>query len=79
MCRFVILIKSIRQEIHKVLHPNAVTVVKLNGKRVGQDTLRGINVYFAAYVFILVASVLIVAIDNFDFCHIFQRRSDNNK
>ena len=71
VCRFVILIKSIRQEIHKVLHPNAVTVVKLNGKKVGQDTLRGINVYFAAYVFILVASVLIVSIDNFDFATSF--------
>ena len=71
VCRFVILLKSIRHEIHKILHPNAVTVVKLNGKRVGQDTLRGINVYFAAYVFILVASVLIVSIDNFDFATSF--------
>ena len=32
VCRFVILLKSIRHEIHKILHPNAVTVVKLNGK-----------------------------------------------
>ena len=71
VCRFVILIKSIRQEIHKVLHPNAVTVVKLNGRKIGQDTLRGINVYFAAYVFILVASVLIVSVDNFDFATSF--------
>lgn len=30
--RFVILFKSIRQEIKKILHPNAVTVIKLNGK-----------------------------------------------
>ena len=41
--RFVILFKSIRQEIKKILHPNAVTVIKLNGKKVSQDTLRGIN------------------------------------
>ena len=69
--RFVILFKSIRQEIKKILHPNAVTVIKLNGKKVSQDTLRGINVYFAAYVFILAASVLIVSIDNFDFATSF--------
>ncbi len=69
--RFVILCKSIRQEIKKILHPNAVTVVKMNGKKVGADTLRGINVYFAAYIFILVASVLIVSIDNFDFATSF--------
>lgn len=71
VCRIVILFKSIRHEIHKILHPNAVTVLKLNGKRVGQDTLRGINVYFAAYIFILIASVLIVSIDNFDFATSF--------
>lgn len=71
VCRFVILIKSIRHEIHKILHPNAVTVVKLNGKRVGADTLRGINVYFSAYIFIMIASVLIVSIDNFDFATSF--------
>jgi len=69
--RFVILCKSIRQEVRKILHPNAVTVIRMNGKRVGQDTLRGINVYFAAYVFILAASVLIVSIDNFDFATSF--------
>lgn len=71
VCRFVVLLKSIGQELKKILHPNAVTVIKLNGKRVSQDTLRGINVYFAAYVFILVASVLIVSIDNFDFATSF--------
>ena len=71
VCRFVVLLKSIGQELEKILHPNAVTVIKLNGKRVSQDTLRGINVYFAAYVFILAASVLIVSIDNFDFATSF--------
>ncbi len=71
VCRFVILLKSIRHEIHKIHHPNAVTiVVKLNGK--DSDRIRCVaNVYFAAYVFILVASVLIVSIDNFDFATSF--------
>lgn len=71
VCRFLILYKSIRQEIHKILHPNAVTVIKMNGKKVGADTMRGINVYFAAYIFILAASVLIVSLDNFDFATSF--------
>ena len=31
--RFMILCKSIRQEIHKMLHPNAVTMVRMNGKK----------------------------------------------
>ena len=71
VCRFVILCKSIRQEIRKILHPNVVTMVKINGKKVNNDTMKGINTFFAAYIFILVISVLIVAIDNFDFATSF--------
>ena len=71
VCRFVILCKSIRQELKKILHPNAVTVVKMNGKKVSAETLRGINVYFAAYIFIMVLSVILVSIDNFDFATSF--------
>lgn len=67
VCRFVILCKSIRQEVRKILHPNVVTMVKLNGKKVSNDTMRGINTYFAAYIFILILSVLVVSLDNFDF------------
>ena len=66
-----ILCKSIRQEIRKILHPNVVTMVKINGKKVNNDTMKGINTFFAAYIFILVISVLIVAIDNFDFATSF--------
>lgn len=69
--RFVILCKSIRQEVKKILHPNLVTVVKMNGKKVGKETLQGINVYFAAYIFILAGSVLLVSLDNFDFATSF--------
>ena len=71
VCRFVILCKSIRQEIRKILHPNVVTMVKINGKKVNNDTMKGINTFFAAYIFILVMSVLIVSVDNFDFATSF--------
>lgn len=71
VCRFVILCKSIRQEIRKILHPKVVTMVKINGKKVNNDTMKGINTFFAAYIFILVISVLIVSIDNFDFATSF--------
>ena len=66
-----ILCKSIRQEIHKMLHPNAVTMVRMNGKKVGADTMRSINIYFSAYVFIIIVSVLLVSLDNFDFATSF--------
>ena len=69
--RFVIICKSIRQEVRKLMHPNMVSVVKLDGKRVSSETMRGVNAYMAAYVLILAASVLLVSIDNFDFATSF--------
>ena len=69
--RLVILWKSVRQEVRKILHPNAVTVIRVNGRKIGQDTLRNVNIYLACYVLILVVSTLLVSIDNFDFATSF--------
>lgn len=69
--RLMIVWKSIRQEVRKILHPNAVTVIRVNGKRVGKDTLRNINIYLTCYILILILSMLIVSIDNFDFATTF--------
>ena len=71
VCRFLVLCKSIRQEIRKILHPNMMVMVKMDGKKVNADTMRGINTYFAAYIFIVILSVLIVSADNFDFATSF--------
>ena len=69
--RILILLKSIKQEVKKTLHPKSVSVVKVNGKRVGNDTMHGVYVYFMAYIFILITSVLLVSINNFDFATTF--------
>lgn len=69
--RLVILLKSICQEIRRILHPKSVTIIRMNGKKVGADTLRGVYVYFCAYIMVMIASVLIVSINNFDFATTF--------
>lgn len=69
--RFLIIWKSIRREVRKMLHPNAVTIIKINGKKMGQDTLKNVNVYLTCYILILIGSILLVSIDNFDFATTF--------
>lgn len=54
-----------------MLHPKAVNIVKINGQKISSDTMQGVYVYFMAYVFVLIGSVLIVSIDNFDFATTF--------
>lgn len=65
--RFLILWKSILKQVKGMLHPKSVNVVKVNGKKIGNETLQGVYAYFSAYVFVFGISVLLVALDNFDF------------
>lgn len=65
--RFLILWKSILKQVKGMLHPKSVNVVKVNGKKISSETLQGVYAYFSAYVFVFGISVLLVALDNFDF------------
>lgn len=69
--RVLILLKSVNQEVKRMLHPKAVTIVKVNGKRVGNDTMRMAYIYFICYISIMIVSVLIVSVNNFDFATTF--------
>lgn len=69
--RILILLKNIKLEIHRMLHPKAVNIVRVNGQKISSETMQGVYVYFIAYIFILIGSVLIVSLDNFDFATTF--------
>lgn len=69
--RFLILVKSVRQEIKRMLHPKSITIVKINGKKVGKDTMQGVYIYFICYILILMGSIFLVALNNFDFATTF--------
>ncbi len=65
--RIVILFKSIIKEIKVLAHPKSTIKVKLNGKAIEHETLRGVNVFFAAYMIIFAVALLIISMDNLDF------------
>jgi len=69
--RAMILFKTIRQEIKKLVHPQSVNIIRINGKKMGDDILKTVSVYFMAYGLIIVVSVLLVSIDNKDFATTF--------
>lgn len=69
--RILILLKSVKQELKRMLHPKSVGIVKVNGKKVGNATVHNVYIYFIAYVAIFIISVLVVSIDNFDFATSF--------
>lgn len=69
--RFLILLKSIKKEVKRMMHPKSVNIVKVNGKKIGPETMQGVYVYFISYVMIMIGSILLVSINNFDFATTF--------
>ena len=65
--RIMIIIKSIKREVKKLLHPKSVSSVKIEGKPLNDEVVRGTQVYFLTYIVIMVAGILLISVDNFDF------------
>ncbi len=61
--RILILLKSVKQEIRRTIHPKSVNVVKINGKKVSENTIHGAYIYFVAYITIFILSTLIISLD----------------
>ena len=64
--RILILCKAARKEFQLYLHPNAVKKIKMDNKNITHEILRSTNIYISVYLLIFAASVLLIAIDNFD-------------
>ncbi len=65
--RMLILLRTIRREIHQIAHPRSVEVVRLDGKVVDEDTLRSVLAFIGCYVLILLGAGLIVSLDDVSF------------
>lgn len=64
--RLVILIRAAQVEVRRLIHPRTVKVMRIDGKVVGQDTVRAVSGYFILYVLISLLSILLVSLDGFD-------------
>lgn len=65
--RLMIILKSIKNEILSVVHPRSVQHVQINGRKIQDSVVRAVLCYIAIYVMILIGSVLIISLDNYDF------------
>ncbi len=67
--RIVLLFKMIFSEIRHMLHPRAVTAVRLDGKTVDKSTLHSVSTYFALFVvcYMAIFAALSLIETSFDF------------
>lgn len=64
--RLVILVKTIKKELHTLLHPRSLKKLKMDGHALEHETVRATNVFLIAYVLIFAFSVLLVGFDGND-------------
>ncbi|MDO4564945.1 MAG: TrkH family potassium uptake protein [Clostridia bacterium] len=62
--RLLVLFKSFRYGMKKLIHPNAVKVITLDGKRIDRENLASVHWFSMAYFLSVCASLLIVSLDN---------------
>ena len=60
--RIVLMLKSVKKEMQYLIHPRAVRVNKMDGRRVQHEVMRSVNVFLIAYLLIFAVSVLLVSL-----------------
>ena len=65
--RFVILFKGAKAELKRLVHPNQVKKIMMDGRPVEHETVRSVNVYVFCYTLIFLVSLLLISLDGFDF------------
>ena len=65
--RIVLLFKTVKRELIKIIHPRSVYSVRYGDKAVEEETVSGVLIFFFIYMFIFALAVLIISFDCDDF------------
>ncbi len=64
--RVLILLKRIPLELRRMVRPNSVNVMRHEGKPLADETVRAAGGYLIVYIFIMLLTTLLIAVDDFD-------------
>lgn len=67
LARIQLLLRLVYYELQRLLHPHAVSILKMGGRLVPDDTVRRVVVFFFTYVSVFIAGALGFALLGFDF------------
>ena len=65
--RLLLLGKSLRRDLQRILHPNRVSPIRIDGEVVAERTVTSAHTFQVAYLFVAIAGTLIVALDDLGF------------
>ncbi len=63
--RLLLLMKSLRVELKRFFSPRAVLVAHMDGKPVGEPTLRGVSLFMTSYLLIMAVSIALLSLNNY--------------
>jgi trk system potassium uptake protein TrkH len=64
--RVAILVKSAGADLKRLVYPNAVRTIRMDGRPVSSELVDQVRCYFFVYSFIALVSILLVALDGYD-------------
>lgn len=67
LSRLIIIVKATRREIKKILKPNSVSAIRLDGEALPETTVRSAVNYLPLYFSIMAVSALLISLDGLDF------------
>ena len=65
--RIVMIMKLAKNEMSFMVHPRRVRAIRFDGRAQSKETIRSIQAFIVTYICIVVASVLVVALNELDF------------
>ena len=71
VARLVILVRSSAGEMRRMLHPNAVTTTRFEGKPLPERNTRGVYIFLTMYLLVFTVSCLLLSLEEFDLVTIF--------
>ena len=66
VARVVILVKASYGDMRRMLHPNAVSTVRFEGKPLTDRNLRGVHLFLTVYILVFTVSFLLLSLEQFD-------------
>ena len=64
--RIVLYFKQLVRDFGQMLRPNKVINIRMNGRTVEGNVMKGVNSYLVAYVITLVVSIVLISLNGFD-------------
>ena len=66
VARIVILVKTSLGDMRKMLHPNAVVTVRVEGKPLSDKHIRSVHLFITVYLLVFAVSLLLLSLEGFD-------------